>query len=143
MNCLLVPIDGSENSLRVVQRLVEKGLLYGVPGQAEVHLLNVQHPFTGNVGMFISQEQMRNAHQEEGIKALAEARQLLDRAGVKYSTHIGVGDPAEVIAQYAKEQGCAQIMMGTRGLGRVAGLLLGSVAQKVIHLSEVPVLLVK
>ena len=143
MNCLLVPIDGSENSLRVAQRLVEKGSLYGVPGQAEIHLLNVQHAFSGNVSTFISQEQIRKAHQEEGIKDLAAARALLDRAGIKYSTHIGVGDPAEVIAQYAKEKNCAQILMGTRGLGRVAGLLLGSVAQKVIQLTDIPVLLVK
>jgi nucleotide-binding universal stress UspA family protein len=48
-----------------------------------------------------------------------------------------------MIAQYAKEKGCDQIVMGTRGLGTVQGLLLGSVATKVIHLANVPVMLVK
>ncbi len=143
MNCILVPIDGSENSLRVAQRLAGKGSLYGVPEALEVHLINVQHPFSANVSSFISQEQIRKAHQEEGVKALAAARALLDAAGRKYATHIAVGDPAEVIAQYAREKGCSQILMGTRGLGRVAGMLLGSVTQKVIQLSDIPVLLVK
>ena len=50
---------------------------------------------------------------------------------------------AEVICRYAKEKGCDQIFMGTRGLGSVSSLVLGSVATKVIHLSPVPVLLVK
>jgi nucleotide-binding universal stress UspA family protein len=43
----------------------------------------------------------------------------------------------------AKEHGCAQIVMGTRGLGTVSGMLLGSVATKVIHLADVPVVLLK
>ena len=51
--------------------------------------------------------------------------------------------PAEVICKYAKEKGVFQIFMDTRGLGSVSGLLLGSVATKVIHFTDVPVLLVK
>jgi hypothetical protein len=66
----------------------------------------------------------------------------LDAAGVPYVHHISVGDPAEVIAEFAKQKGCDQIVMGTRGLG-ATGLLLGSVTTKLIHLSDVPVLLVK
>jgi nucleotide-binding universal stress UspA family protein len=48
-----------------------------------------------------------------------------------------------VIADYARDEGCALIVMGTRGLGSIANMLLGSVATKVIHLAEVPVLLIK
>ena len=77
------------------------------------------------------------------MAALKKAMQKLDAAKVKYHYHIGVGEEAEVICQYAKEKGCDQIFMGTRGLGSVSDLVLGSVATKVIHLSPVPVLLVK
>jgi nucleotide-binding universal stress UspA family protein len=48
-----------------------------------------------------------------------------------------------MIARFARERGCDQILMGTRGLGAIGSLLLGSVATKVIHLADVPVLLVK
>jgi nucleotide-binding universal stress UspA family protein len=47
------------------------------------------------------------------------------------------------VVRYAREQRCSLIAMGTRGMGSVANLLLGSVATKVIGLSGIPVLLVK
>ena len=94
--------------------------------------------FLMNVGWTV-----RSFHHDEGLKALEAARNALEGAGIPHVFHIGVGDPAEVIAQYAREKGCDQIFMGTRGLGRIAGMLLGSVATKVIHLTNVPLLLVK
>jgi nucleotide-binding universal stress UspA family protein len=53
------------------------------------------------------------------------------------------GQVAKTIADVAREEGVGQIVMGTRGLGGVQGLLLGSVATQVIHLAEVPVTLIK
>lgn len=138
---LLVPVDGSEVSRRAIDQLL-KGL-GGYKEPAEIHLLNVQHPLHADVSMFVSADQIRQFHHDEGMKALRPAREKLDAAGVPYAFHIGMGDPAEVISQYAKEKACDQIILGTRGLGAVAGILLGSVATKVIHLSDVPVLLVK
>jgi nucleotide-binding universal stress UspA family protein len=138
---ILIPLDGSESSLRSIDHLIGSLAWYKPP--VEIHLLNVQHPLHGEVGMFLDSGQIRDFHREEGLKALEQARQKLDAAGVAYQFHIGVGDPAEVIVQYAREKGCGEIVMGARGLGSLASLLLGSVASKVIQLSEVPVLLVK
>ena len=137
----LVPVDGSETSLRAVDQLLKDLQCYRE--QVDVHLINVQYPLTGDVSMFVAKEQIRDYHHDEGLKALAAAREKLDGSGVRYAHHIGIGDPAQVIAQYAREHEVERVIMGTRGLGSVAGLLLGSVAAKVIHLSEVPVLLVK
>ncbi|HYE35739.1 universal stress protein [Methylocaldum sp.] len=138
---MLVPVDGSENSVRAVDHVLKKVAWYKDP--LEIHLLNVQYPLHGEVRMFLDNEKVRSFHHDEGVKALESARKLLDSARVPYVFHIGVGNPAEVIVQYAKEKGCDQIVMSARGLGSVAALLMGSVATKVIHLSEVPVLLVK
>ena len=138
---ILLPVDGSDCSNRAVDYLIKQLKLYrdGV----EIHLLNVQPPVPGNAGAFLGRDAINKYHQEEALKELQGAMSKLDAAGAKYRHHIGVGDPAETIAGYAAEQRCDLILMGTRGLGSVSNLVLGSVATKVIHLSPVPVLLVK
>jgi len=62
---------------------------------------------------------------------------------VSYTEHVGVGEAAEFIAHYARDRNVDQIVIGTRGRGAVAELLLGSTARKVLHLVDEPVLLVK
>lgn len=76
-------------------------------------------------------------------EALAPARKLAERLGVEFQCYLREGEPAAVIASFARRTRCTEIIMGTRGLGRVSGLVLGSVATKVIHLTSVPVTLVK
>lgn len=139
---IMLPVDGSEYSNRAVQSLIETLSLY--KERPEIHLLNVQYPIaSGNVKHFIRHEEIDRYYQDEGMAALRPARELLDRAGVPYAFHVGVGEPAETIVRHAQEQGCQQIAMGTRGLGSVTGMLMGSVATKVLHLADIPVLLVK
>jgi nucleotide-binding universal stress UspA family protein len=140
---LLVPVDGSESSSRAVDHLIKKLAWFKI--KAEIHLLNVQHPipYGSRVSSVVGHDKIAQFHQEEGMAALKKAMKKLDAAKVKYHYHIGVGQEAELICRYAKEKACDQIFMGTRGLGSVSGLVLGSVATKVIQLSPVPVLLVK
>jgi len=139
---LLVATDGSENANRVIDHVIKQAGRCREP--VEVHLLNVQPPLVGvNVKLFISRDDLNDYYHDEGMGALKNAREKLDAAGIKHAFHIGVGDPGEVIAQYAEDNQCEQIVMGSRGLGTVSNLVLGSVATKVIHLVKVPVLLVK
>lgn len=138
---LLVPADGSESSTRAVEHLTK--IIGWFKDPVEVHLLNVQHPLTGDVGRFLDSEQVRDFHRDEGHKALESARAILDGAGIGYVYHIGVGNPAEVIVQYAREKRCDEIVMGCRGLGSFASLFMGSVATEVIRNAEAPVLVVK
>jgi len=79
----------------------------------------------------------------EGEDALQAARQRLDAAGISYTATILVGDVAQTIARHATEIGCDKIIMGSSGASAIAGLLLGSVTMKVIHLAQVPVTVVK
>jgi nucleotide-binding universal stress UspA family protein len=139
---LLLPVDGSDSSVRAVEFAVNKKGWYKDP--VELHLINVQPPmpFGSRVASVIGHAAIEQHHRDEGMAALKPAMQKLDAAGVPYVHHISVGDPAEVIAEFAKQKGCDQIVMGTKGLGATS-LLLGSVTAKLIHLTVVPVLLVK
>jgi nucleotide-binding universal stress UspA family protein len=143
MRRVLVPVDGSPSSQRAIDYMIQKRGRYRDPQEVEVHLLNVQHPFPGDVTMFVDHDEIKQYHHDKGVKVLQSARDSLDQAGVPFIFHIGVGDPAQIIAHYAHEKQCDQIIMGTRGHGAIAGLLVGSVATKVLHLTDVPVLLVK
>ena len=67
------------------------------------------------------------------------SRQRMSRVNL----HLVIGDPATAIVKLARRLNCDLIVMGTRGMGKVAGLVLGSVATKVVHLADAPVTLVK
>ncbi|AHV94157.1 universal stress protein [Bordetella holmesii] len=139
---ILVPIDGSECAVRALHDAI--GLAKESGGDAQIHLLNVQLPIvSGHAKMFLSKETIDNYYKAESDEALATARAAAETSGVAYTAEMRPGPLGETIAKYAKEHHCDRIVMGTRGLGAVGGLVLGSVAQKVIHLSPVPVTLVK
>ena len=101
MNILLA-VDGSENALSAVRHVIAMKDLYREP--LSVNLLTVQLPVvSGVVKMFINKQQLNDYYRDEGAKALAPARELLDRSGIAYQHHIGIGDPAQTIVDYAKE----------------------------------------
>ena len=137
----LLPVDGSDTSNKAVAAFIKRVDWY--KERPEIHLLNVQFPLRGNVPMFIDKESIDLYHQEEGIKELLSARALLDQAGIAYRFHITVGVPFDMILRYAEEINCDQIVIGPRGLGAMKGVLLGSVASKIIQLSTIPVLVIK
>src|SRR5512134_3102363 len=114
----LLAVDGSDGSTRTIDHVIQLLCWYKPP--VEIQLLNVQLPIlSGNVKMFIRREQLEEYYRDEGHAALKPARERLDRAGVQYAFHIGIGSPAEVIVEYAKKFHCHQICIGTRGLGSV------------------------
>lgn len=137
----LLAVDGSEGSARAVDFLLKHKDWYREA--FEVFVLNVQPVLPQAVTMFVKGSDVREYHQGEGKKVLGPVLDKLDTGKVHYGFHIAVGDPAYMIAANAKEQGCDQIVMGTRGLSRTPGILLGSIATKVVHLADVPVVLVK
>ena len=138
---ILLPIDGSDNSSKAVRKMIE--MLNWYKEMPEIHLLNVQFPLDGNVSLFINHSDIKQYHQEEGMKCLQKACELLDQARIIYKLHITIGDPADMIERFATEQQCDLIVISARGHGVIKNLLLGSVVNKVMQLSTIPVLLVK
>jgi nucleotide-binding universal stress UspA family protein len=141
MNRILVPVDGSEQ--------VKRALLIAIEfvkrcGTSEIELLNVQSPAPSFWPEKLITEDILQAHYAtEGAKTLQAAERLLREAGVSYHSEVRVGQAAEMIAHYAREKNVDGIVMGTRGMGTMKGLVLGSVATGVLHLVSLPVTLVK
>lgn len=141
MRKALVPVDGSSNADRAVQHVVA---LAGINPAIEVVLLNVQPEIDDwQVRRFLKKEEVEAMEESKGGDALQPARALLDAAKVRYTPQVLIGPIAETIAKTALEQNCDGIVMGTRGLGAVAGAVLGSVSEGVIHLADLPVTLIK
>ena len=137
---LLVPVDGSAGAERAVDYAI---MLAGWDLADQIHLLNVQYPLPGAVTTFVGSKAVSGYHHDEGMKALKPACDRLDEAKVPHQVHIAVGHPAEIIAAFCQELKSDAIVMGTRGLGKTAGLILGSVARDVIAKAPVPVTVVK
>jgi nucleotide-binding universal stress UspA family protein len=142
MSCkILLPVDGSEGSSKAARHVAHIATM--MPG-VEVHLLNVQP--TGDdwmVRRMIKAKELAVLEKDWGEAAIAPARSILEAAGVACHGHMVQGEVAQTIARLAQELGCDWIMMGTQGRSALGDLLLGSVAIKVLHLSSVPVTLVK
>ncbi|HET6604584.1 MAG TPA: universal stress protein [Xanthomonadaceae bacterium] len=130
---LLVAIDGSPASARVIAELVDWHDRHG--WRFEPHLLNVQG--------FLAREAAEEYLDRFGTDDTAQARGLLAAAGIDHVLHIAMGDPAQHIVARAEAIGAGQIVMGTRGHGALGSALLGSVAYKVVHAAPMAVTLVR
>ncbi len=138
---ILLPVDGSEPAARAVEYVCA---LRDARIPVEVQLLNVQIPIvSGNVRRFLSQEMIDAYCRAQGADALGAAKKTLQRAGLAFNEHILIGHAGQTIAGQAVRLGCTRIVMGTRGLGALANIMVGSTALQVMHESEIPVTLVK
>jgi nucleotide-binding universal stress UspA family protein len=140
MRKLLVPVDGSDSASRALRYALE---MAGTPGSAKLLLVNVQSELERSYAHGLNSEAARAHLRELGEAATADARAALTRAGVLYDFVVAFGDPADVIARLARDEGCWCIVMGTRGLGGIESAFLGATSHKVLHLAAVPVVLVK
>ena len=140
---ILVAVDGSAHSLDAARFVIEHAGWYRDKPEIELVFVHAPLPHLPRMGVVVGHEQLQKYYKEEGAAALAGAKKLLDASGLAYSEHILVGPIAESIAQHANTAYCNLIVLATRGMGAAANLLLGSVATRVLHLSAVPVLVVK
>jgi nucleotide-binding universal stress UspA family protein len=139
---LLVPIDGSECSLRALDHAIA---LACARESAELVLLHVNpDPIVyGEIQVYAEVGRIRELQMRQSEAVLGPAAEKAREAGVTCRTDIEQGDAATVIARHADALRCGAIVMGTRGMSAIGNLLLGSVATKVVHLANVPVTLVK
>lgn len=127
---ILVPLDGSAIDDVVLDHVVELARLC----EAEVVLLRVAHYHTRD-------ERVHEIEEAQGCLAGADRR--LKDSGLRVRTVVGQGEPAAAILAQARALDVDLIAMATHGHGALQRLFAGSVADKVRHASDVPLLLIK
>jgi len=138
-------VDGSRPGLRAAAYLCRLHASLATGDSAlRVHLVNVQPRIAaGSARGVVSRAQIDAYLHKKSEGAMRAVGRLFDRLGVAYSSHARTGAYPDTILRVARDHGCGRIVMGTRGLGPVRGLLLGSVTFAVVHRSTLPVTLVK
>jgi nucleotide-binding universal stress UspA family protein len=135
---ILAAVDHSEITPRVINAALELASL----SQGEVWVLHLRERETiGRTGLLTSSE-----GSDEASEAVTVAVETLTKAGIKAHGTVQdtlFGHAAREIVSGAQEHGADMIVMGSRGRGDLAGLVLGSTAHKVIHLADRPVLVVR
>jgi nucleotide-binding universal stress UspA family protein len=136
---ILIAYDGSDHSRRAASIAGNLARAHGE--DAELWVISVVDPVTGELGEpYLSELIARSA--AAGQILINEAVSCIGE-GVRVHRELLFGEPADCIVEVAKNRSCDLIVIGSRGLGVLKSLLLGSRAQKVIHDAACPVLVVK
>ena len=134
---ILVPVDGSENSLRAVRYALG---LAGALG-ARVRLLYVfpvsSVEIIGMAGM--SRDDIEHAAQAAAQRVFDKVHGEIGETDVKFVDETSIGDPAEEIIRCTEDDHELLVILGRRGLSRIQSLLLGSVSEKVVRHAHSPV----
>ncbi len=143
---ILVTTDGSPASNRAIDLAAHMTIKHG----ASLYLLNVirEMQLPPELKKMARVENIGQARQDVldfvADKIIGDAERRAKRKGVKsVRKATGHGDPATAIAKYAQRNKIDLIVMGTRGLGRVKGMLMGSVSRKVANACNVNLLVVR
>ena len=141
-NTILVPFDGSESAMRALHLAIERAR---ENPQGRVHLVTVHPPLRvyGEIQVYVGDKKAAEMAAQYNRELLEPAEHVLRASGVAFASSTEEGDAAEKIVECAKAVEAGEIVMGSRGLGRIAGLVMGSVTTKVVHLTQIPVTLVK
>jgi nucleotide-binding universal stress UspA family protein len=142
MRRILVAVDGSDTALRALDFAVQQAR--HVP-TAKLHVLNVQPTLSNYTAaeIYVTAERIHQVAAERARAILEAAAGHLEGVDCSFELEQVEGEAAETIARRAAELGCESIIMGTHGLTSFGILFLGSVAQRVVHYTTVPVTLVK
>ncbi len=139
---LLIAVDGSAPSLRAIDAVAK---LAGQVGPVNVVLVHVRDRIAPHAALpAATKAQLAQANQQQQDSLIAVALEHARGSGLAIgTTRRAEGSPAPEIVAAAAESGADQIVLGTRGMGAIGSLFMGSVAQRVVQLADVPVLLVQ
>ena len=129
MKHIVVALDGSTGSVRALEEAIKLG--QSLAESPKVTALHIDQAVPMNEPPFgVDPDERIEA---EGLALLKSAEEALAASELAYKTAVRKGDPAREICEFAANESCDLIVVGTRGHGLAAELLLGSVSHKVIQ----------
>ncbi len=140
MNQILVGVDGSEASLGAARLAAQIAVRFGARLTLACVVPNLLLP-PDAYGLDVADVEQGN--REFAQKVLADALGALGEAGVRADTVVLYGPPAESLAEAAAARSADLVVVGSRGRGAVARVLLGSVSDRLVHISPKPVLVAR
>lgn len=136
---IVITTDGSENSLRAVSYGIELAKLSG----ATVYALHVVDTYSFSQSWTTGKETMYEILKKDGQKATLKVKELGKASGIEVKEILLEGHPSNEILDFAENNDIDLIVMGTLGKTGLDRFLMGSVAEKVVRNSKVPVLVVR
>ncbi len=137
---IVIATDGSENSDRAISYGIEIAKMSG----ATVHALYVVDTSSfSSIPMDAGWEAMYEILKSEGNKAISYVKETGENTGVEVKEIIKEGHPSNEIIDFAENNNVDLIVMGTHGKSGIDRFLLGSVAEKVVRNSKIPVMVVR
>ncbi len=134
---ILIPVDGSRSALRAVEYVIQYRALHNEV--VNVNLANIQPRLPRYVTRFATADSVRLLQQERAEKAMAGAIDLLLKAGVQHEVHVNKGNAAEEIVACARKTHSQKIVMGTTRKNALSRFFQGSIVNKVMALTDMPV----
>ena len=138
---ILLAADGSSYTKKALAFVVTHEGIAGEKDQLVV--LHVQAPVSPRVKAMVGADSVASYHREEADEVLAPIEAFLKRHAIPFTCRWVIGSPCDEILSAATAEKAQMIVMGTHGHGLAARFFMGSIAQRVVARSEVPVLLVK
>jgi len=143
---ILIPTDGSEAAESAVEQAVDLAEKYG----ATVHALYVVDVDATNLSLGTEQvDRIRQGRIDEMPEVKAEAEEatgyvadVANERGVPVEEHVTAGSPARAIRKFVEDEDVDLVVMGSHGRSGLSRVVLGSVAEKVLRRTRVPVLVV-
>jgi len=135
-DAILVPVDGSD----VADAALDHALSLAAATDAAVHALFVAD--TAQDSVTVVGTDVIDALVEEGQSIVDRAESTAEARGVRVETAVEQGDPVDAIIEHAEGRGVDLVVMGTHGRGGIKRYLLGSVTERVLRSTDVPVLVV-
>ncbi len=135
---ILIPVDGSEFSKKAAQYGIDLAKMCG----ASIILLHSHKAVPPTLGS-PNREQFRDKLVSESEVVFQPYVKMLEASGLEFESKILGGPTAEVIFDAATAGKADMIVMGSRGKSELAGLLVGSVTHKLLHIAPCPVLVVR